>query len=189
MEAGIAFLAGILIGWIVEWIIDWQYWRRGIAGFYATEAQLRSELAQAKASLDASTAEIESTKQELHTARAQLQASKVRESELQRRIDAATTQTTKKATSQPFPTAASVQSTPASSYDDLTRIEGIGPQQMERMHEAGVTTFALLAVTTPQQLEEIVRPATWQHFDYEVWRQKAEELAARPVSKDEGKGA
>jgi predicted flap endonuclease-1-like 5' DNA nuclease len=188
MGAGIALLAGVIIGWIIEWVIDWQYWRRGISGFYATEAQLRSELAQAKTALDASAAEVESTRQELHTARAQLQASKVREAELQRRVDAAALGTAAEPIAKSSPVGASVQSDLASASDDLTRIDGIGLQQMERMREAGVTTFALLAVATPQQLEEIVRPATWQHFDYEMWRRRAKELAAMPLT-DEGKRA
>ena len=49
MEIWIALVGGIVIGWIVEWVIDWLYWRRGVESFYATEAELRSEIAKLKA--------------------------------------------------------------------------------------------------------------------------------------------
>ncbi len=48
MNIWIALLGGIILGWVIEWIIDWLFWRRGIAGFYATESQLRNELAIAQ---------------------------------------------------------------------------------------------------------------------------------------------
>lgn len=48
MTVWIALVVGILIGWIIEWIIDWLYWRRNLAGFYATETQLRRQLAAAE---------------------------------------------------------------------------------------------------------------------------------------------
>ncbi len=49
MTVWIAFAAGIFVGWVIEWIIDWLYWRRNLAGFYATETQLRNELAASQA--------------------------------------------------------------------------------------------------------------------------------------------
>lgn len=40
--------------------------------------------------------------------------------------------------------------------DDLTRIEGIGPKISVVLQEAGITTFAQLADTEPDRLEEIL---------------------------------
>lgn len=56
--------------------------------------------------------------------------------------------------------------------DKLSRIEGIGPKISSVLQEAGITTFAQLADTTPEQIEQILgeadprlrrlaKPATW----------------------------
>jgi len=54
--------------------------------------------------------------------------------------------------------------------DDLEKIEGIGPKIAKVLQEAGVTTFAALAATSPEQLRAILDragirrisdPATW----------------------------
>jgi hypothetical protein len=44
MEIWVALVGGIIIGWVVEWVVDWLYWRRGVEAFYATEAELRSQV-------------------------------------------------------------------------------------------------------------------------------------------------
>jgi hypothetical protein len=49
MDIWIALVAGLIIGWVIEWVIDWLYWRRGVEGFYATEAELRSQVAELRA--------------------------------------------------------------------------------------------------------------------------------------------
>jgi predicted flap endonuclease-1-like 5' DNA nuclease len=43
--------------------------------------------------------------------------------------------------------------------DNLTRIEGIGPKISSVLQEAGITTFAQLADTTPDQIEQILEEA------------------------------
>jgi large subunit ribosomal protein L17 len=40
--------------------------------------------------------------------------------------------------------------------DDLTKIEGIGPKAAEALQEAGITTFAKLAESTPEDIKEIL---------------------------------
>jgi predicted flap endonuclease-1-like 5' DNA nuclease len=68
MTVWIAFAAGIFVGWVIEWIIDWLYWRRNLAGFYATETQLRNELAAAQARLDELSVENEALRAQLASA-------------------------------------------------------------------------------------------------------------------------
>lgn len=55
--------------------------------------------------------------------------------------------------------------------DDLRIIEGIGPKVSSTLHELGITTFAQVAQSTPERLEQMLRdagvriisgaPATW----------------------------
>jgi|GEM_PF-2685149 len=65
MTVWIAFAAGVFVGWVIEWIIDWLYWRRNLAGFYATETQLRNELAASQARLAELNAENETLRAQL----------------------------------------------------------------------------------------------------------------------------
>jgi hypothetical protein len=58
MEIWIALLGGLILGWVLEWLVDWFYWRRGVESFYATEAELRAQVA-------ALTAENEKLRQQL----------------------------------------------------------------------------------------------------------------------------
>ncbi|MBI1281189.1 MAG: 50S ribosomal protein L20 [Anaerolineaceae bacterium] len=41
--------------------------------------------------------------------------------------------------------------------DDLTTIEGLGPKSAQALHEAGITTFAQIASSTAEELEDIVK--------------------------------
>ena len=59
---------------------------------------------------------------------------------------------------------------PPTAPDDLKRIEGIGPKLSSVLQEAGITTFAALAVKSPDELQGILDtagvarisdPATW----------------------------
>ena len=65
------------------------------------------------------------------------------------------------------------ESEAAPTPDKLTRIEGIGPKISSVLQAAGITTFAQLADTTPEQIEQILedadprlrrlaKPATWR---------------------------
>lgn len=57
--------------------------------------------------------------------------------------------------------------TAAAKADDLTEINGIGPTFAKRLAEAGVTTFAALAASTPEHLHEVThatavaKPEEW----------------------------
>jgi hypothetical protein len=58
MTIWIALAGGLVLGWLIEWIIDWTYWRRGVEAFYATEQELRRELAAVRRELDAANTEL-----------------------------------------------------------------------------------------------------------------------------------
>jgi hypothetical protein len=62
MDIWVALVGGIIIGWVAEWVLDWFYWRRGVEAFYATEAELRSQVSSL-------TAENEELRQQLSSAK------------------------------------------------------------------------------------------------------------------------
>jgi large subunit ribosomal protein L21 len=63
--------------------------------------------------------------------------------------------------------------------DDLKLIEGIGPKAAEALVEAGITTFAKLAITSAESVKEILDASSSkvQHLDPTTWAQQAQ-LAA-----------
>lgn len=65
------------------------------------------------------------------------------------------------------------------SGDNLNLIRGMGERSATALQAAGITTFATLAESTPQQLDEIVRGAGVRGgFDYEAWIDEAGSRAA-----------
>lgn len=61
--------------------------------------------------------------------------------------------------------------------DPLIDINGIGPVYEKKLHDAGVNTFAELAVMTSEQIRAIIQPQEWQQLDIEAWIKEARELA------------
>jgi predicted flap endonuclease-1-like 5' DNA nuclease len=58
--------------------------------------------------------------------------------------------------------------------DNLNLIAGLGNRSAEALQAAGITTYAALAATAPQDLEAIIRDAGIRgHFDYEAWINEA----------------
>ncbi len=71
------------------------------------------------------------------------------------------------------------KSTTSSNEDDLTIIEGIGPKAAEVLIAAGISTFAVLAITDADKVKEILTSATARvgHLDPTTWAQQSQ-LAA-----------
>jgi len=61
--------------------------------------------------------------------------------------------------------------------DDLEQIDGIGRVYEQKLFDAGINTFAQLAVTPVARLKEIIQPATWQNIDFESWLEQARKCA------------
>lgn len=73
----------------------------------------------------------------------------------------------------------------AAEPDDLTRIEGVGPKISGLLRAAGITTFAALAATPVQQIEEILERAgsRYRIHDPGTWPEQAA-LAAEGRTQD-----
>ncbi len=67
-----------------------------------------------------------------------------------------------------------------SKRDDLTKIEGIGPKVQELLNNAGITTFSLLAGTSPERLDEVLDAAgsIYKAMEKKSWPQQASLAAA-----------
>ena len=60
--------------------------------------------------------------------------------------------------------------------DDFEPLAGIGPVYEQRLYEAGITTYAALAATTPEQLAEICQAPSMQEPNYADWIEQAKAL-------------
>ena len=194
MTLWIALVAGILIGWIIEWIIDWLFWRRNLAGFYATETQLRRQLAAAEDQLAELTAENDALRADLESALSKeppvLEAvTKSGDEELDSaEWGGAETETAGADSATEFDAtdavvAAAVRTAVASSAatslsDELTKINGIGPVYGRKLHEVGIYTFDQLAAASPDQLDMTIDPEGFQKPAFEQWIADAGKLMA-----------
>jgi predicted flap endonuclease-1-like 5' DNA nuclease len=61
--------------------------------------------------------------------------------------------------------------------DPLEQIKGIGPVFAQRLHEAGIFTFAQLAAAKPEAVRAAVDPDASQGVSVEEWIADANELA------------
>ena len=60
--------------------------------------------------------------------------------------------------------------------DDLSRIRGIGPAYAQRLSDAGIYTFEQLALTSPEDLQQVTGDNRW---DPEQWITEASELSIK----------
>ena len=57
--------------------------------------------------------------------------------------------------------------------EPLEKIEGIGQVYQTKLYDAGITTFAQLAASSPSRITEIIEPQNWQQIDVMKWRREA----------------
>jgi predicted flap endonuclease-1-like 5' DNA nuclease len=60
--------------------------------------------------------------------------------------------------------------------DDFEPLEGIGKVFEQRLYDAGITTYAALAATSPEQLDAIIQAKPPAQPDYESWIAQARRL-------------
>lgn len=215
MNVWIALAVGIFIGWIIEWVIDWLYWRRNLAAFYATETELRDELAAAEAQVAELTAANSALRGELDddsrsqalvssavtVAAADDPASLVADgaedaedtTEDGSVDDASAEEVVANADTLDAVLAAAVNMALAADTsdpepDDLTKISGIGPVYRRKLHEAGIYTFTQLADASSEQLNAAIAPEGFQKPDYDQWIADAGKLTAGEANADDGDG-
>ena len=63
-------------------------------------------------------------------------------------------------------------------YDDLTRINGVGPVFQSRLRAAGIHTYAQLAAADSDTVRAAAAAADWQKIEPEGWIEEAAQLAA-----------
>ena len=64
--------------------------------------------------------------------------------------------------------------------DDLDEIDGIGPVFAHRLRQAGIVTFADLAVVTPDALRSAIGAEDWQSANTEAWVAEAQSRINQP---------
>lgn len=183
MSIWIAFAGGIILGWVIEWVIDWLYWRRGIAGFYATENELRGRLQNVQQEHTATT-------EQLTTLNGKFEEITVSKASVDQQLQDATTAKTAAEKQLQDITAAkatvdqqlqealdTLAEARQPRRDDLEQIDGIGRVYEQKLFDAGVNTFAQLAITPVARLKEIIDPASWQQIDFESWLEQARRSA------------
>jgi len=87
---------------------------------------------------------------------------------------------TKKAATKAAPATTAKAAPKAAKGDDLGKVEGIGPKIAEHFNAAGINTFAELAATSVERLQEILNEAGPNYASYNpgTWPKQAELAAA-----------
>lgn len=143
------FWLGLVTGLILGWVIEWFIDWR----FWRRElyASLQTESQWRK--------ELQAAQREVAELRAQL---------AQLSVLAPTGETTSV-----LPNAADLTG------DQLEMINGVGPAFAQRLHSAGVHTFAQLSELPPERLLEIIHPEPGQAVDPGSWIAQARQLAQK----------
>lgn len=75
-----------------------------------------------------------------------------------------------------------VRDTSSRAADDFTRIDGIGPITMKRLHGAGIRTFAQLAALSAEGLASLITNSSAKQITKQSWIQQAREQASSKLS-------
>lgn len=146
-ELVLAFVIGLVVGWLIELIWDWLFWR-------SRAAAVRNQALRLEQTVNRQNDELFEARRQAAEAGARADALAAQVADLERRLGAA-----------------------ARAADDLTAIKGIGRVFAERLHSAGITTFAALAQLSAAQLEAIIQPEAWQEVDFDSWIAQAAQTA------------
>jgi predicted flap endonuclease-1-like 5' DNA nuclease len=145
---------GFLVGWLVEWVIDNQYRR------------IRERQPQGTA-LDAGVSSAH-VGELVHTVQSTL-------SEREEEVDHLRTELDRQE-SRFEQLRASFDHYASTHPDDLTVIGGVGRVYQWKLRDAGISTFAQLASTTPEYIEQALQIKGWQNVDPASWIEQARTL-------------
>lgn len=154
-------IVGVIIGWVVEWIVDWLFWRRGGEGLAEKLAQAEAEnrrLREQLAEAEQQAVRFNALEDEAKICRAKLADAEVTVERLRAELNAVAGQSPQE-------------------EDCFERINGIGATFADRFNDAGILTFAQLADSTPERVQEVARPEEWQKVEPKGWIARAKELA------------
>jgi predicted flap endonuclease-1-like 5' DNA nuclease len=183
VEVIIAFVVGLIVGILATWY----YWRQRIADSEAELRSLHAAVATAEqdlaaqrqaheAELERLQGQVDQKEATLREQNAQLEWRKLTIDQLREEVTARESQQPQ-AEAAPLPTRA-----PAAPVkpDNLKRIEGIGPKIAQLLNEAGIVTFAQLAATQVDRLDQILEQAgsNYQLADPSTWPEQARLAAA-----------
>ena len=66
----------------------------------------------------------------------------------------------------------------SASADDLTQLSGVGPKLEQKLHDAGVTSFAQIAAWTPADVAAMDEKLSFKgRIDRDGWIEQAKKLA------------
>lgn len=181
-------LALCIIPFILGWLAAYIYYkvtalRENNASLTAKVNEQTGEITQLRMRISALESDLETRDKQLHKSKDDLIMCEAERNALREQIgsDKSAPKSTAKATA---PAAKTVTFNGTKyKWDDLKIVEGIGPKIAELLTNAGITTWAQLAVTSPYQLREILDaggsqynvavPDSWPHqadlADKEDW--------------------
>jgi predicted flap endonuclease-1-like 5' DNA nuclease len=160
---GVAFwiVVGVIIGWVIEWMIDWRFWRRG-------DGDLAAKLAQAKAEnrrLQTWSAEAQQKLAQLAASEGEVKICQAKLADAEPTLDRLRTELNDVASRAP------------QEEDCFERIHGVSTTFANRFNDAEIYTFAQLADSSPERVQEVARPEAWQKVEPKSWTARARELA------------
>ena len=147
-------VVGFIVGWLVEWVIDNQY--RRIRAGHKQESMPEADVSPSQVGelVHAVQSTLSEREEEVDQLRAELDQQGSRFEQLRASFD-------HYASTHP---------------DDLTVITGVGRIYQWKLRDAGISTFAQLASTTPEYIEQSLQIKGWQNVDPASWIEQAGKL-------------
>lgn len=183
-------LALCIIPFILGWLAAYVYYkvtalREDNASLTAKVNDQTNEITQLRMRISALESDLETRNKNLHKAKDDLIMCETERNALREQVGSDKGAAKAAGTKAAAPAAPKTVTFSGAKYkwDDLQIVEGIGPKIAELFNNAGITTWAQLAVTSPYQLREILDaggpqynvavPDTWPHqadlADQEKW--------------------
>ena len=153
----VALLVGFLIGWLAGWALDLLRWRARAkwAGFEFREGRISFESKGDDDDVQVLTEYLDKRDAELRELQAKIEAKEAQLDALKADFDEY------------------IETHP----DELADIKGIGRIYQWKLRDAGINSYAQLAQTTPERIEEILDVPAWRKVEPESWIEQAKVMA------------